>query len=73
MADGVLTPAYGRDYKNTNDVLTDFRAGKDFVYNYLTRSVYCSIRDFEVGERMTFRYNGNRCVMTYTIAEEDKQ
>jgi hypothetical protein len=28
-----LTPAYGRDYKNKNDVITDFNNNKDFIIN----------------------------------------
>lgn len=28
-----LTPAYNRDYKNKNDVITDFDNNKDFIIN----------------------------------------
>ena len=28
-----LTPAYGRDYKNKNDVINDFNKNKDFIIN----------------------------------------
>ena len=28
-----LTPAYWRDYKNKNDVITDFDNNKDFIIN----------------------------------------
>lgn len=52
-----LLPAYGRDYKNRNDVETDFRNGKDFEMATIgTGGTYCSIRDFAVGTYVNLRY-----------------
>jgi len=38
-----LVPAYTRDYKSKQDVLADWKAGKDF--RIATTGQYCSIRD----------------------------
>ena len=55
---GVVSPAYGRDYKTAGAVEKDFRAGKDFVLCSLgTGGRYCSIRDFEAGAHVELRYN----------------
>ena len=53
-----LTPAYGRDYKNKTDCENDFRAGKDFILNDMSRwsGKPCSIRDFKTGDSITLRY-----------------
>jgi hypothetical protein len=68
-----LTPAYGRDYKSKKEVLTDFRDGKDFVYNHFRRVTYCSIRDYGVGQMVKFRYNSSRDACFYTVADIDKR
>lgn len=52
----VLTPVYGRDYKNKLAVETDFRNGKDFVLNSLGDQTYCSIKDFNPGVKVNLRY-----------------
>jgi len=38
-----VTPAYGRDYKNKNEALADWFAGKDFILALTGQ--YVSIRD----------------------------
>lgn len=65
-----LTPAYGRDYKSQKEILADFTAGKDFVYNDATSRYdgkMCSIRDFNKGVTVMLRYNKLRKVVTFTI------
>ena len=60
----ILSPAYGRDYKNKESVEADFREGKDFIFknmivnNQQNRFVDkpCSIRDFPKGNRFEIRY-----------------
>lgn len=53
---GVLTPAYGRDYKSLKAVQADFNAGKDFRLNTPSGDTYCSIRDFNGKGRIQVRY-----------------
>ena len=52
----VLTPAFGRDYKNKKEIEADFRAGKDFILNAYNGSGLCSIRDFAKGVTVNLRY-----------------
>lgn len=56
---GVLTPAYGRDYKSKKAVEKDFRDGKDFVLNSINGGGCCSIRDFVPGQKVQIRYSKN--------------
>ena len=47
-----LTPAYNRDYKNKNDVLTDFNNDKDFIINDMFspyNGKYCNKSDIKNG------------------------
>ena len=54
----VISPAYGRDYKNKILAKNDFLAGKDFVYeNIGGHGRYCSKRDFKLGDVIELRYN----------------
>lgn len=46
---GTLTPAYGRDYKNKAAIIEDLNKGVDFVFNGISGSGYCSIRDLADG------------------------
>ena len=64
---GVLTPAYGRDYKSAKDAVADFNAGKDFVVNSVSFSGYASKSDFAVGSHLTLRYGKNRKVTAVTV------
>jgi hypothetical protein len=55
-----ITPAYGRDYKSRTALLTDWRAGKDFMASDIHNQGYCSIRDLDQFTNIThlhFRYN----------------
>lgn len=52
----VLTPAYGRDYKNQRAVKQDFLDGQDFVLNSPMGVTYCSIRDFAPNVLVNLRY-----------------
>jgi len=73
LMQGVLHPAYGRDYKNKADVIAAFRAGKDFRINFYTGySTYCSIRDAKVGEMVKLRYNKLESALFYTVTQADK-
>lgn len=62
MQFNVLVPAYGRDYRNANQVLGDWRTGKDF--QCAVTGSYCSIRDFGPGSRLPWiRYNKLRSMV----------
>ena len=53
-----LTPAYGRDYKSRNAVLTDFHNNKDFKavgYGYDSRLI--NKEQVPNGTSIQFRYN----------------
>ena len=68
LSDGVLTPAYGRDYKTEEAGVADLRAGKDFTWNHFTgATTYCSIRDAEVGEVLSLRFDKLRQKIFYTV------
>ena len=67
LGQGVLTPAYGRDYKSKAEVERDFLDGKDFVFNHFLGQTYCSIRDCQTGMRIKFRYNKERKVTFITV------
>lgn len=56
MIDGVLTPAYGRDYKSLKDAQKDFDDGKDFRLNSYNGDCYISIRDFKEPQEIQVRY-----------------
>ncbi len=71
LSAGVLTPAYGRDYKNKADLIKDFRSGKDFRINFHTGRTYCSIRDGVIGEMVKLRYDKQTKALFYTITAQD--
>ena len=56
-----LTPAYGRDYKNKKDVLTDFDNNKDFIINDMFspyNGKYCNKSDIKnTYKSVKIRYN----------------
>ena len=56
-----LTPAYNRDYKNKNDVLTDFNNNKDFIINDMFspyNGKYCNKSDIKnTYKSVKIRYN----------------
>lgn len=63
---GVVTPAYGRDYKDAKTAEADWLAGKDFIFHNPTNRYngkYCSIRDFKQSDRLTLRYDMRRYVV----------
>jgi len=68
-----LTPAYLKDYKSKKALLEEFRAGKDFVYNHGVVATYISIRDYDAGQMVKFRYNNLRHACFYTITDDDKK
>jgi len=54
-----LKPSYGRDYKSEAEVMKDWLAGKDFTIADVSspwNGKYTSIRDAQVGERISIRY-----------------
>jgi hypothetical protein len=60
LSECTLIPAYGRDYRNSQDALAAFYDGKDFVLvHYTGQCTYCSIRNFqqEGVTEATIRYN----------------
>ena len=56
---GVVSPAYGRDYRTYQEAKDDLLKGLDFVLNSIhpTGGRYCSIRDFESGSIVEVRFN----------------
>jgi hypothetical protein len=74
MTQGTLIPAYGRDYGSKVEVITDFREGKDFIYNNIAspyHNKYCNIRDCGPGELIKLRYDKKRKVCFYTVTDSD--
>jgi len=71
LSEGTLTPAYGRDYSNKAEAITDFREGKDFKGNWPQGSTLCSIRDGMIGELVKIRYNRRTKAVFYTITDSD--
>lgn len=57
-----LSPAYGRDYKNSKEVIAAFKAGKDFDGDYQVGFKLVSIRDFAPGATVMLRYAKQRKV-----------
>lgn len=56
---GVLTAAYGRKYREESEAISDFKAGKDFIFHNPSSQwdgMYCSIRDFKAGDCFELRY-----------------
>jgi len=61
-----LSPRY-TDYKNANDAIKAYKAGKDFTLNDISskwNNMACSIRDFP-NDSVTIRYDNNRKVCVY--------
>ena len=74
LSQGVLWPAYGRDYKTKAEIIKDFRAGKDFKIGFYNgQSTYCSIRDAQIGELIKLRYDKRTKAMFYAITAQDKK
>ena len=55
-----LTPAYGRDYKSSKEVIADFEANKDFTGDYQLRFQYVNKEQIPKGSTVNLRYNNNR-------------
>ena len=54
----VVSPAYGRDYKDEVSAKNDWLAGKDFIYqNIGGGGRCCSKRDFKSGDKVEIRFN----------------
>jgi len=65
-----LTPAYGRDYKSAAAAIKDLIEGKDFVLHDITSrwdGSYCTISDFNPGDKLTIRYSDNRKCTIYNV------
>lgn len=64
MLTAILTPAYGRDYKNSKEAKIDFENGKDFVYHgYDGPYGYVNKEDLREGYKaVNIRYKKNTCV-----------
>ena len=57
----IVSPAYGRDYKNEILARRDWIAGKDFVNETIgVCGHYCSIRDFGPDDLVEIRFNRKR-------------
>lgn len=65
LTSGVLTPAYGRNYKTAAEAQKDFTDGKD--WKFALTGQYCSIRDFERGSSIELRY-GPKYIHSTSVA-----
>ena len=67
----VVSPAYGRDYRNKADATKAFLSGEDWVFQSIApnppRGTYCSVRDFEPGTRVEVRYKRLEMVTIVTV------
>ncbi len=64
----VVSPAYGRDYKNGQLAGEAFKNGGDFKMESMGMGgTYCSIRDFAKGTVVTIRYNGMKNTRNYVV------
>lgn len=68
-----LIPAYGKTYKNRSEVLNAFEQGKDFFCEGCPplniKPGYTSIRDFNPGDTIEFRYGKNNSKLFMHIIE----
>ena len=60
----ILTPAYGRDYRNKKEVLQDFHANKNFILNDMTGTCYINKQDIGPNINVNIRYSKLRKVLT---------
>lgn len=67
LGTGIISGAYGRDYKSAAAMLRDFYDNKDFVLHQMGHTTYCSIRDFEPGAVIELRYNKLRTVSMHSM------
>ncbi len=67
LSSGVITPAYGRDYKSLKDVQADFDAGKDFRWQSFDGEGIVNREDFVVGAKIQARYAKVRKVGMVTV------
>jgi len=64
----ILTPAYGRDYKNRDEVLADWEAGKDFIVaDLFHQGAYANKEDVPKGTTVQFRFNKMRATFSVTL------
>ena len=61
MAYFVVIPAYGRKYKNKQEVERDFESGKDF--RIAVTGQYMSIRDLKKTDIVEIHYSGKVTIM----------
>ena len=74
ITNGILTPAYGRDFRSAEKARINFRSKMDWSLNNITSRYdgkYCSIRDCKAGDIVTLRFNKNRSVTTYQVKPKD--
>lgn len=55
----ILSPAYGKDYKNESDAVEAYKSGADFINetHYTRGGTYISIRDITPQHSVQIRYN----------------
>jgi hypothetical protein len=64
MSNFVLTPAYGRDYKNKKELLEDLNSGKDFVANSFSGTTYINRQELDkLATQVQIRYGNQLKVM----------
>ena len=66
-----LRRAYGKPSKTVKEVKQAFEEGKDFEFTSMFHQGgrYCSISDFQKGETVLLRFNGDRGVTAYKIKD----
>lgn len=62
-----LTPAYGRDYKKRDDVVTAFNEGKDFNGDYQLGFQLVNKEQIPTGSTVNLRYKQNRSVAVVKV------
>ena len=64
---GILTPAYGRDYKSRKAIVEALNKPLDFTWNKQLDEGYCSVTDLPDGHiEVRYKQNRNLCVITIT-------
>ena len=56
----ILSPAYGKDYKNESDAIEAYKSGTDFInetQHFTGGGTYISIRDITPPHGVQIRYN----------------
>jgi hypothetical protein len=67
-----VSPAYGRDYRNKNDLIAGYHAGHDFVSNSMFSSGYVNKNDHPEGATLNVRYGRGMKMHNIPFSESKK-